>query len=93
MNPMNVKRCGTCHFGKIIPQDITKRVCWGAPPTAIQMPAPRGQMMTQMTRPVVSVSDDACALYQEKDAMDKARDNDVISAVQQGNQDLFGTKQ
>ena len=50
------KRCGSCHFAKLIDRDITKRMCHGAPPTAIQVPAPiPGQMTFQMARPIVSV--------------------------------------
>jgi hypothetical protein len=65
---MQVKRCGTCHFGKIVGQDITRRLCHGAPPSAIQIPSPQGQMTLKMARPVVSVTDEACALYREKDS-------------------------
>jgi len=88
---MGIKRCGSCHFGKIIPQDITRRICYGAPPNAFPVSGPKGQMTVQMIRPVVTVSEDACALYQAKDAADKAHDNDVIAEVQQ--QNLFETKQ
>ena len=85
-NPMAIKRCGTCHFGIIVNQDITKRLCHGAPPSAIQMPIPRtpGGMTLQMARPVVSVSDMACALYREKDSLDKETDEYAIRQLQAG---------
>ncbi len=79
---MNLKRCGTCFFAKITPltaQDISKRVCWGAPPHAQQVPAPGGQLSLQMIRPVVSVSDDACALYQRIDDVERMqRDGEAM---------------
>jgi len=63
---MEIKRCGQCHFGKFMGQDLTKRICWGAPPSAIQVPARNGQLTLQMARPVVDVSDEACALYRDR---------------------------
>jgi hypothetical protein len=79
----NVRRCGTCFFAKISPQvvahDITKRVCYGAPPSAIQMPMQGGRSMTlQMSRPIVGVSEEACSLHRSKDAEDVARDDDTM---------------
>lgn len=79
---MQIRRCGSCHFGKMFGQDLTKRICWGMPPTALQLPAPNGQMTLRMARPVVSVSDEECALYREKDVTDKVRDVQAIQAVQ-----------
>jgi hypothetical protein len=80
---MEIKRCGGCHFGKIIPQDLTKRMCIGAPPTviAIQTRQP-GQVQTMMAHPVVSVSDDACALHRDKNAVDLKNDGDAMKAIQ-----------
>ena len=72
---MIIHRCGGCHFAKLIGQDITKRVCGGAPPTAIQVPAPGGQMTFRMARPIVDISDEACALFRPKDGVDKQRDD------------------
>lgn len=76
------ERCGTCHFAKIVAQDITKRVCFGAPPSALQTPSPSGQMTLRMARPIVSVTDDACALYRDKDHTDKARDASAIQILE-----------
>jgi hypothetical protein len=64
-----IDRCGGCYFGKLISEDITKRLCHGAPPTSIQVPAPGGQMSFRMARPIVDVSDEACALYRPKAAV------------------------
>jgi hypothetical protein len=63
---LGIKRCGSCFFAEVLGQDITKRLCYGAPPSAIQISAPTGKMTLQMARPVVSVSDRACSLYQDK---------------------------
>jgi hypothetical protein len=63
---LGIKRCGSCYFAEVIGQDITKRLCYGAPPSAIQIPAPTGKMTLQMARPVVSVADRACSLYQDR---------------------------
>ena len=79
---MGIKRCGQCHFGKIISQDLTKRLCHGAPPSAIQIPAPGGQMTLKMARPVVSVSDEACGLFLHKNEADKMRDNEAVEQLQ-----------
>jgi hypothetical protein len=92
-------KCGSCHFGKIIDQDLTKRMCHGAPPNAIQARAPMpGQMTLQMARPIVSVTDDACALYRNKNAVDHAADAsamDMVKRVSEGKsiEEGTGTKQ
>ena len=77
------ERCGGCHFAKLIGQDITKRLCHGAPPTAIQVPAPGGQMSFRMARPVVEVSDEACALYRPKREISAILDMDGAGATKQ----------
>jgi hypothetical protein len=76
------KRCGTCHFTELVAQDITKRICFGAPPSAIQLPAPNGKMTFQMARPIISVSDRACSFHRTKDAVDVAKDVDTIRMLQ-----------
>lgn len=78
---MKIDRCGTCFFGKIVTQDLTKRICWGMPPTAMQVPAPNGQLTLKMARPVVSVSDEACALYRGKSTLDIDRDAEAMLAL------------
>ena len=78
---MSEKRCGGCHYGKIVMQDLTKRLCYGAPPAASQIAAPNGQMTLRMARPVVSVSDEACALYHTKDASDLKRDDEALGTL------------
>ncbi len=77
-----INRCGTCHFGKIIVQDISKRMCHGAPPSVQLVPGPSGQVTMRMSRPVVSVSDEACALYRDKDVHDLVRDDDTVKMIQ-----------
>ena len=81
MGIMGIKRCGTCRFGQVVPQDISKRLCYGAPPSAIQMPAPSGQMTLRMARPVVGVSDMACSLYQSVTEQDLVDQNVVAEAA------------
>jgi hypothetical protein len=78
---MNMQRCGTCHFAKMMPQDFTARVCYGAPPTPGLTPQANGQMAMRMTRPIVKVSEEACALYRAKDADDTARDIAALQAI------------
>jgi hypothetical protein len=94
---MGMKRCGGCHFAKLNPQilaqDISKRVCYGAPPSAIQMPVQGGRQMLQMARPVVGVSEDACALWKAKDAADIVSDADAMKFLQGQELDASETKQ
>lgn len=54
--------CGVCRFGKINPQDLTKRFCRGLPPYPIALPTPKG-IAVQMIQPIVSVGDEACSLF------------------------------
>lgn len=74
-------KCATCSFGKIVGADLTKRLCHGAPPTAIQAPGPKGQITLRMFRPIVSVTDDACGQYKSKDAVDNARDDEALKTI------------
>ena len=94
---MGMKRCGTCFFARLSPQimaqDLTKRICWGAPPSAIQLRNQQGQMTLQMTRPVVSVSEDACALHRLKEAEDVARDDADMRTIQEMKHAQSETKQ
>lgn len=75
---MQIKCCGTCLFAKLMPADFTKRICWGAPPTCIPVSTPGGKPSVQMLRPIVSVTDDQCALYREKAQDDVARDFEAL---------------
>ena len=79
-----IKRCGGCHFGKIFGADLTKRLCWGMPPTAMQMPAPNGQMTLRMARPVVNAVDDACALFMDRSGADMVRDAQLMAEQAEG---------
>jgi hypothetical protein len=82
-----IKRCGTCHFAKFSPQlaaqDLSKRVCFGGPPTPFHMPAGPGQFRMQMIRPLVAVSEDACSFHKTKDEIDRQNDEDGMKVAQQ----------
>ena len=78
---MGIPRCGGCRFAKIVHADLTKRLCHGAPPSAIQIPAPSGKMTLQMARPIVSVTDEACSLFQSKSAVDHQRDANAMQQL------------
>jgi hypothetical protein len=84
---MLIKRCGTCHFARINPQiaaqDLSKRVCFGAPPTPFHMPAGPGQFRMQMIRSVVSVTEDACSFHKTKDEVDRQTDEEGMKVAQQ----------
>jgi len=80
---MNQKRCGGCKFAKIMAQDLARRVCWGGPPQPLQATVTGGKMQVQFVRPIVMVSDDACSLYQAKEAEDVAREDRDIAAMRE----------
>ena len=63
-----MKTCGQCHYGKLVPQDITRRVCWGAPPQVAV--TPKGIMAV---RPPVGANDEACALYVARQVVEMSR--------------------
>jgi hypothetical protein len=89
MGVMTIKRCGGCTYAKLTPdiaaKDLTKRLCCGAPPTASFLPQPGGRVTVQMARPIVAVSDDACALYEDKNETDNARDREALLVVSGAN--------
>lgn len=77
---MNIKRCGTCRFAKIMSNDLSKRMCWGAPPVPQEIR--QGNNVTyRMVRPIVHVSEDACALHAVKEAADVVRDAEAMQAL------------
>ncbi len=57
-----IQKCSTCKHGRIIQQDLTKRVCRGAPPQAVVLPD-RGSISIQYVWPVVEASDEGCGMY------------------------------
>ena len=59
------KTCGTCAHGAIIPNDLTKRVCHGAPPQIVVLPGARGPSLATMW-PNVAVTEEACGLHKER---------------------------
>lgn len=82
-----IRRCGGCFFAKLSPQivaqDLTKRICYGAPPVAHPMQGPGGKWTMQMIRPIVGVSDDACALFYSKTADDMKREAEDFREIEQ----------
>ena len=68
------KRCGTCHWTELVPQDFTARICYGAPPVPSFVPAGPGQVTMRMVRPIVKIAERACSQYQAKDEADTARE-------------------
>lgn len=69
--------CGNCKFSRIIPADISKRLCVGAPPHV--MATPKGFVNV---RPVVLAKDDACALHQRRVGQDlEVREPDRAAEV------------
>jgi hypothetical protein len=87
------RRCGNCHFGKIMPQDFTARICWGAPPTPSIVPVGPGKVAQQMIRPIVRAIDDPCALYRAKGVEEIERDAEAMRQQQDINVPMTGTKQ
>lgn len=57
--------CGQCWFGRVMKEDVTSRLCHGAPPSPIAVPHPRG-LKINMIRPVVGAKDEACALFKAR---------------------------
>ena len=76
-----MKKCGGCAYGKLVPQDMTKRFCNGLPPAPVAVPG-RDQsgktgIQIQMVRPVVGATDDGCALWAKHTSIET-----VVSNVQ-----------
>ena len=63
--------CGQCYFGKLIPQDLKARACFGAPPAPVALPAPNGMgVQVRMLRPMVGADDEACSLFRARAAQE-----------------------
>ena len=69
-------KCGTCEHGHIFKDDITKRICRGAPPQIVVLPTPRG-ITTQNMWPLVGVGDGACSLHKRRIVIDALNGNVV----------------
>ena len=91
MNDIPRKTCGTCAFGIIHAQDLTKRLCHGNPPQILVLPTPPqfkpgppgqppvmvspGGFSLQNARPIVPATDPACSHYEPRSMMQLAQDN------------------
>ena len=63
--------CGNCGWGRVMGADLTKRVCFGAPPTPVLVgaaPAPGGavSMRLELVRPTLSATEPGCAQHKRK---------------------------
>lgn len=58
--------CGNCEFGKVLPQNIKTRLCWGGPPAVITLPAPGG-IQVKSVRPMVDASEPGCGMHRFND--------------------------
>lgn len=68
------EQCGNCKFASIVKEDLTKRVCHGAPPQIVPLPIQNslGQMGINLAHhwPLVEVTGQICALYKTKPVTD-----------------------
>ncbi len=60
--------------GNIVKQDLTKRICRGAPPQVVVMPV-QGGMQVQHHWPLVDSADEGCGLYKTKSLIDTPEGN------------------
>lgn len=71
---MTNQKCGNCVHSRIVKQDLTQRICRGAPPQIVIMPVPGG-VQQQHHWPVVDAGDEGCGLYKMKLAIDTTEGN------------------
>lgn len=62
-----MNKCGDCEHARSFPQDISKRICKGAPPQAVVT----GQQI-QMMWPIVGAADEGCGMFKDKILVDSA---------------------
>lgn len=57
--------CGRCKYGQVVHSQMKHRMCFGHPPTVLMFPTnkPPGFELRAI-RPVVSIDDPACSVYQ-----------------------------
>lgn len=67
--------CGNCKHGRVVNGDLTKRVCRGAPPQPVLMPAGMGKVQIQFHWPLVDATDEGCGLYKSKVVLDTPEGN------------------
>jgi hypothetical protein len=64
------RRCGNCAFTEPSTDgDKAKRVCKGAPPALVALPA-KGGILIQSFWPLVQLTDSACAVWKVKPGPD-----------------------
>jgi hypothetical protein len=64
--------CGSCQFAQILPGDGKMVMCGGVPPTPVPMGvrqnlAMKNEIVCQMMRPQMSMSERGCALYKPRE--------------------------
>lgn len=58
--------CGNCGWAKVVPQNLKTRLCWGAPPTPVALPAPGGIQIKSM-RAMVDAGEPGCGMHRFND--------------------------
>ena len=72
-----MKSCGTCVHGKFVKEDITKRICRGAPPQIIALPMGGGKARLEMHWPLVETNDEGCGMHKPRFDVDMLPGNAV----------------
>ena len=71
--------CSDCAFGYAYAQDMSKRLCKGAPPTPLLMPV-QGGVQLQFHWPLLGVNEPACALHKTKIQIIDVTNGKVVDA-------------
>ena len=95
------RTCGTCQFGRRMPNmKINQRLCFGGPPQILVLPAPpqavklpdgRMQQITpgtfqlQNARPIVDAHEPECGFYKPK-SISEIMQNNINAAPQEAKQ-------
>jgi hypothetical protein len=70
-----IKTCGNCVHGKVHSNDLTKRICRGAPPTPILFPAGPGKVQMQFHFPLMEAMEEGCGMHKAKSLLDTPEGN------------------
>lgn len=67
-----LEQCGNCQWAGIMPEDVTQRICRGAPPQVVVLPNQKGLQLSYQW-PVVKSNGPICSMFKLKLQLDSIK--------------------
>lgn len=78
-----MNRCGDCQHARSVPENLTQRICKGAPPQIVIVPAAPGRLDIKHMWPTILAGDEGCSLFDSKPSIIDVTTGKVIDIEEQ----------